>query len=252
MKKIILIMFILLSILVVTTTPVFAVGDILGPDIVYKDANEIVSINDITSLYTASEAVVIAHQDGFTGKGNIVGEHEIILKATDGLLDKFKTITVKVTYNKIPDIDDKNLFSLVGKTTSSNSYLFVTLQDKSIDLEDIRDTLINLNELSIVEPSSKQIIVDTYTDNKEIPGTYTFNFKILDSTGIIRNINTKITVMQVSEDWVPLDPIINPGIIDINFDFIAAIVSWVLAAAVFVSVIALFIYFGKKFKKGVR
>ena len=58
--------------------------------------------------------------------------------------------------------------------------------------------------------------------------------------------------MQVSDDWVPLDPIINPGIIDINFDFIAAIVSWVLAAAVFVSVIALFIYFGKKFKKGVR
>ena len=163
MKKIILIMFILLSILVVTTTPVFAVGDILGPDIVYKDANEIVSINDITSLYTASEAVVIAHQDGFTGKGNIVGEHEIILKATDGLLDKFKTITVKVTYNKIPDIDDKNLFSLVGKTTSSNSYLFVTLQDKSIDLEDIRDTLINflMNYLLLNHHQNKLSLIRT-------------------------------------------------------------------------------------------
>lgn len=252
MKKLVLIMFLLVSIMVVGIQPVFAVGDIVGPDIIYKDSNEIVSISDITSLYTSTGGVVIPHEDGFTGKGNIVGEHEIVLKATDGLLDKFKTVKVIVTNNKIPDIDDKNLFSLVGKTTSSNSFVFVTLQDKTINLELIRDTLIALSQISIVEPSSKQIITDTYSDNKTTPGTYDFNFRILDSTGVIRNINTKIKVLQISEDWIPLDPIVTPGIIDINFDFISVIISWVIAVLVFIGVIFVFIYSARKFKKGVR
>lgn len=253
MKKLVLIMFLLVSIMMVGSQPVFAVGEIIGPDIIYKDSNEIVSINDITSLYTSTEAVVIADDDGFTGNGHLVGDHQVILKATDGLLDKFKTITIKVTYNKIPDVEGVNLFRLIGKYNQSNSFIFVTLQDKTVTLENIRDTLINLNQLSIVEPSSKSITSDLYTANKTMPGKYTFNFKILDATGVIRTINSDIKVVAASDDWVPLEPIEpGPGIIDINFDFIAAIFSWILAAAVFVVIIGLMVYSYKKFTKGVK
>src|SRR5690554_434982 len=127
MKKTILLFTILLASLTVLIRPVYAVGDINGPDVIYKDSNEIVNANDITSLYTSSSAGILIHEDNFTGNGHIPGNHKIILKATDGLTEKFKEITITVTQNKIPDvtIDNQtyNLFSLVG--VASNNYTFV-------------------------------------------------------------------------------------------------------------------------------
>lgn len=252
MKKTILLMIILLTALTVLIRPVYAIGDIIGPDVIYKDSNEIVNINDITSLYNAASAGILIHEDNFTGSGHIVGNHKITLKATDGLAEKFKEITIIVTYNKIPDVTIENtasnLFRLVGVTT--NNYTFVTQNDKSITVETIRDTLINLNLLTIYGASSKNILLDTYTTNKETPGTYILNFRIMDTTGAIRTFNTNIVVQASADDWQQLDP--GGNSINLDFGFVGTIVSIIMAIAVAVGVVIVFKFMYKKFNKNVR
>lgn len=257
MKKAFLLILILLLTLMVIPSPVYAVGDIVGPDVIYKDMNEIISITDITSLYAAADATVYASEDNFTGFGHIVGDKHITLTATDGLIEKSKEIIVKVTDDKIPDVTidgiTSNIFKLVGK--SSAGYTFVTLQDKTITLEIMRDTLINLDELTIVEPSSRNILLDTYTENKTTPGTYTFNFRILDATGVIKTFNTQIKVLQISEDWEPLEP---TSPIDFfegwDFNIVGTIFSWIVAIGVIVGIAIglrmIYTKLNKKNKKG--
>lgn len=252
MKKTLLLFTILLVSLTVLIRPVYAVGDINGPDVIYKDSNEIVNVNDITTLYTSTSAGILIHEDNFTGNGHIPGNHKIILKATDGLTEKFKEITVIVTQNKIPDItidnETYNLFSLVGVT--SDNYTFVTTADKLITVESIRDTLVSLNLLTIYGASSKNIIIDTYTENSEVPGNYILNFKIMDTTGAIRTFNTNIIVRASMEDWEQLDP--GAGTINLDFSIIGTAFSIIVSIAVLIGIVMVFRFMYQNFIKKSR
>lgn len=252
MKKLIVIITVLLSLMVFLATPVYAIGEIVGPDVIYKDSNEIITINDITSLYSSSGAAIYASSDKFTGKGHLIGNHEITLTATDGLVEKTKEIVVSVNSNKIPNVEEstENIFKLVG--ASSTGYTFVVLQDKTITLEIIRDTLISLGLLTVVEPSSKNIILDTYTENKTTPGTYSLNFRILDSTGAIKTFNNSVKVLMISEDWEPLDPSEQPGIINVDWGFVGTIIGSLFSMAVLVVLVVVGINVYKKFNRKVK
>lgn len=252
MKKTILLFIILVASLTVLIRPVYAVGDINGPDVIYKDSNEIVNVNDITTLYTSAYAGILIHEDNFTGYGHIPGSHKIILKATDGLTEKFKEITVIVTQNKIPDItidnETYNVFSLVG--IASNNYTFVTTANKLITVESIRDTLVNLNLLTIYGASSKNIIIDTYTENSEVPGNYILNFKIMDTTGAIRTFNTNIIVRASMEDWEQLDP--GSGTINLDFSIISTAFSIIVSIGIVVGIVVVFRFMYLNFIKKSR
>lgn len=255
MKKTIIIIATLLTLIAVSASPVYAaVGPIIGPDVIYKENNEIISINDITSLYSSSGGTIIVEEDNFTGYGHIVGNRTILLKSTDGLAEITREITVTVTSNKIPDVEISgttyNLFRMVGK--SSDSYIFVAYQDKTITVEDMRDTLISLGQLTIIEPSSKNILLDEYTANKTTPGIYNFNFRIMDATGLIKTFYTKVKVQQISEDWEALDPPTTGGLINIDWSIIGTVAASIFSLGVLFVIVLLGVAAYKRFNKKVK
>jgi hypothetical protein len=250
MKKILITFIMLIALISVSASPVYALGEITGPDIIYKENNEIVSITDIKALYSSSGGAIIVEEDGFTGKGHIPGEKTVLLKATDGFAEKTKEITIIVTYNKIPDDGTDNLFKMVGKT--SDSFVFVTNVSKTVTIEKMRDTLISLGLLSVVEPSSKNIILDEYTENKTETGSYTLNFRIMDATGQIKTFYTTVIVLGSNGEWEDLTP--STPSWNFNFDFIT-IGLGIIASIVTVGLVIFFSakayqYFNKKVRRG--
>lgn len=254
MRKILALMILLFTL--ITINPVYALGEIVGPDIVIKENNEIVSISDIISLYTSSGGTIFASVDEYTNRGHLIGDHRVVLSSTDGLIEKTKEITVRVTNNKIPDveIDDvtSNVFKLVG--VSSNLYYFMTYQDKTVTTELIGETLVNLNLITIIPPMQRQILADTYTEAKTSPGTYILNFRILDASGSIKSINTSIKVVEVSGEWDDY----NPGTGDSWWDFDMNVVWTTVGSIIGLIVVIVIGYFvihyinkmKKKFKNG--
>lgn len=241
MKKIITSMILLILLITLLAKPVYAVGNIIGPDVIFKDVNEIVTVSDIVNLYSSDGGTILVGDDEFTGKGHLIGNHNITLIATDGLIEKTKEITVSVRTNAIPDVtvgaSTSNIFKMVGK--SSSGFVFVTQVDYLITIEIIRDTLINLGELSVVEPSSRSIILNTYTDNYDVAGTYSLNFKIMDATGIVQSFNTQIRVLGSTGEWTPLDPGSNSG--PFSLDMIGTIINIIISILVFAGVVFIFI-----------
>jgi len=240
MKKIITSMIILILLITLLAKPVYAVGNIVGPDVVYKDINEIVTVSDIVNLYSSDGGTILVGDDGFTGKGHLIGNYNVTLIATDGLIEKTKEITVSVRTNAIPDVTvdntTSNIFKMVGK--SSTGFVFVTHVNHLITIEIIRDTLINLGELSVVEPSSRSIILNTYTDNYDVAGTYSLNFRIMDATGTVQSFNTQIRVLGSSGEWTPLDPGSNNK--PFNLDMIGTVINIIFAIIVFAAVVFVF------------
>jgi len=105
MRKIFTLLILLLTIISTSGTALAVdLGDIVGPDVVYKENNEIVGITDIISLYSSEGGIIYADEDEYTNYGHILGDHRVLLKTTDGITEKSKEITVKVTVNKIPDV----------------------------------------------------------------------------------------------------------------------------------------------------
>jgi len=137
MRKIFTLLVLILTITCASGTALAVdLGDIVGPDVVYKENNEIVGIADIISLYSSVGGIIYADEDEYTNYGHILGDHRVLLKTTDGITEKSKEITVKVTVNKIPDVMvgevSENAFKLVG--ISSTKYYFYTTNTKTITL----------------------------------------------------------------------------------------------------------------------
>lgn len=245
-KAFILLVLTIFSVVITNVSYAVDLGDIVGPDIIYKENNEIVGITDIISLYSAEGGFIYALEDEFTNYGHMVGDRKIVLAATDGIIEKTKEITVRVTLNKIPDI-----FKLVG--FSSTQYYFVINLNKTASAELIAETLINLNQLTVIKPMQRQVITDTYTSNKEEPGTYELSFRILDASGSIKTINSSVKVVELSEDWDVFEPNTPQPWINIDltgvWGVLGTIIGLIVLAVVIVILSKVISKFVKKYNK---
>lgn len=240
MKKVLIVIISSLFVLFLSTQKIYAVGlgDIVGPDYIWKERDEIISITDIIALYSASDGFVYALEDNYTNYGHVLGEHKIILGATDGVFEKSKEITVRVTMGMIPDIDGSNLFRMVGKTSSS-VYYFVVNDNKTVTSENIAETLINLSQLTVIKPMQRQIILDEYTENKTEAGSYSYNFRILDASGQIKTITSRIIVNEISDEWDDFNPDNEQPLFNLDlskvWDIALTIIGVVIAGAIIIA-----------------
>lgn len=251
MRKIFTLLILILTITSASGTALAVdLGDIVGPDVVYKENNEIVGITDIISLYSSVGGIIYADEDEYTNNGHILGDHRVLLKTTDGITEKSKEINVKVTVNKIPDVMvgevSENAFKLVG--ISSTKYYFYTTNTKTITSELIAETLMNLGHLNIVKPMQRQILEDEYTENKSEAGTYSYVFRILDASGSIKNITSSIYVIEVS-DWDDFIPDTPSGFFNFDFSAVWGIVTTILGLAIVIVIVYLSVKFVKKFTR---
>lgn len=156
---------------------------IIGPDLIQKEKYQVLTLSDILALYSSNVGGVSIQSDNFTGNGATIGVYEIELIASDGTNQAFKTIEIEVL--------DVIGHSVRAVTDQVNIHIA-----KNHELTAIK--IINVHEKTGVvttnTTSQYEVLTDNYTENKEIAGTYLFEYRLMDATGLDKNVSCNITV----------------------------------------------------------
>jgi len=194
MKKITVLVLLVLTALAGSFTTYASSTVIVGPDVIHKQYNHILTITDILSLYRSDLGAVTLSEDNYTGYGNILGVHTLQLYASNGTVADAHEVSI-------------NVISELGNVQAVTDYKDIHLRiNQILSPSDIVYVLEKTGYLQISASTQMMILSDTYTENSEIPGEYLFEFRMINSAGIDMTYLSKI---YVSED----DNLFVPGII---------------------------------------
>lgn len=202
-------------------------GDIVGPNVIHKQSNHILTVNDILSMYSSTLGQVFAVEDAYTGNGNILGIHPILLKASDGTLEALKPIEVYV----VP-----TLGNVQAVTDYKNIHLRI---DQALTPQEIVMVLEKTGYLEITATTQMMLLTDTYSANATEEGQYLFEFRLINSAGLDQVYSSQIFVSQSNNLFIP----------DIIFEAPPSMfaVAWQWIQFLIIAGVILFI--GYKFKK---
>lgn len=187
MKKIACVLnLIMLSLLIgVSSIDASETGYINGPDTIQKEQYSVLTLSDILNLYTSNVGGVSIQRDGYTGNGSILGTYEIDLYSNSGSNIVEKTIKVEV----IKSIG----YSVRAVTNRRDIHINKSVKLLPFEIAYVHSKvgLIDLNSTS-----QMSILSDTYTENSSSPGTYLFEYRIMDATGLDMVVSSTITVYE--------------------------------------------------------
>ena len=236
MKKITVLVLLVLTALVGSFTTYASSTVIVGPDVIHKQYNHILTITDILSLYRSDLGGVSLSEDGYTGYGNILGVHTLQLYASNGTVADAHEVNIYVV-------------SELGNVQAVTDYKDIHVRvDQILQPVEIVYVLEKTGYLTITASTQMMILSDTYTENSDTPGEYLFEFRMINSAGLDMTYLSKI---YVSED----DNLFIPGIIfEAPKTILDTIGEWI--GFIFWFAVAGFIIFimykaSKKFKKKV-
>lgn len=191
MKKIVLLVTLMLSALLMSQTTLASTSDIVGPSIIHKQANHILTISNILRLYSSPYGNVAVQSDEFTGQGNVLGEHQIVLKVTDGDETYLKDISVFVI---------AELGNVKAVTDRKDLHVRTTQQ---LTPHEIVEVLQKTGYVEITATTQMMIINDTYTENNDVEGQYIFEFRLINSAGVDEVYTSLINVSDTDGFFVP-------------------------------------------------
>src|SRR5690554_1940448 len=130
MKKLISLMLLFLFLLL--KPEVHAVDMIMGPNTIYKPVTSMVTLQDITELYTSYGKVITVEADNFTGNGATPGTYEVSLVANDGINNvaskNIQVIVVDVTITpKVKIITDSGNLYVTNTVALTHQEIINTL-----------------------------------------------------------------------------------------------------------------------------
>jgi len=231
MKKITVLVLLLLTFFISSTSTYAASTDIIGPDIIHKQYDKILTTSDIISLYHSDLGAIILSEDNYTGYGNVIGEHTISLYASNGAVAASKTISV-------------NVIPVLGDVQAVTDYKDIHVKDNQIlTPSDVVNVLKNTGYVSITTTTQMQVISNTYEGNEETPGIYTFEFRLVNSAGIDQTFISQIFVTANTDNFVP-DAVFIPDASDASKVF-----SFIINAFIFIALILAFFWIRKQVKK---
>ena len=172
MKKILL-LFNLIIIAFFFSLPTYALeGDIVGPDVVYKEADRVLTLTTILPLYSSTLGDIEVLDDAYTGFGDIPGIYTINLGVVGGIQEKLIDVSVR---NRIGNV--------IAVTQTGEDYTIILHKNYLLTQNDIIDVLVNVQMITYNSTTEIYILTDTYSDNSASPGTYTFEFHLANSAG---------------------------------------------------------------------
>lgn len=184
MKKITVLILIFLSVLCLGGLSTRASTVIEGPTIIHKGRNTVLPISDILDMYTSELGPVSVSIDEYTGNGNLIGEYSIEVYATDGATIHSKMVTI-VVVNSLPS---------KIKAIGNHSDIY-TNTSKALTLkEDILPALQITEFVLVTQTTVGYILNNQYTANYETPGTYFYQFRLLDASGYDMTFDINIIV----------------------------------------------------------
>jgi len=173
MKKILILLNLILFVLLLAFPVHAAEGDIVGPDVIYKESERVLTLSTILPLYSSSLGDVEVLDDNFTGFGDIPGIYTIQLGVVDQPLIT-KTIEVSVR---------NTIGNVIAVTETDDVYTIILHKNYILTSNAIVDILVNVQMIEYTSTTEIFILTDTYKDNQESPGTYTFEFHLANAAG---------------------------------------------------------------------
>lgn len=190
MKKILVLVLLFLSTTSLQVTYASSTG-IIGPSVIHKQHNKILTTSDILSMYTSELGGVTIAEDYYTGYGNVLGSYAIGLYASDGTTVHTKQIEIRVisTLGNVTAVADYNKIHLTTKQLLSATEIVYVLEKTEY--------------LEITATTQMVILNNTYTANRETPGSYLFEFRLVNSAGLDQIYLAHLIVSDERDQFVP-------------------------------------------------
>lgn len=175
-----------------------------GPESIFKPQSSTMTISDIKSRYTAYDEIsgnvtarITIFEDGYTGRGHLVGTYTVIFRVTD-LVGNYTDVTVLVTVSdNIPPV-----------IYVADGYFIQVSSAYTLTIEGIRDILVATGRLNIVSATTYQVIVNEYEGNENLPGIYTISIRFSQTSGVTEVHSVAVNVKNAST--LP-DGVFNPS-----------------------------------------
>jgi len=237
MKKITVLILIFLSVLCLGGLSTRASTVIEGPTIIHKGRNTVLPISDILDMYTSELGPVSVSIDEYTGNGNLIGQYNIEVYATNGTTIHSKMVTV-VVVNSLP-----SKIKAIGNHSDiyTNTSKALTLKDDILPALEITEFVL------VTQTTVGYILNNQYTANYDTPGTYFYQFRLLDASGYDMTFDINIIVKDSGS--IPDPDIVYTPPRHWTQDFFIIILNiFYLVVFVFVGVILYKIFLRKKVK----
>jgi hypothetical protein len=235
MKKLI-IMLIGFSALIAPMSLTYAVGeDITGPDVVFKQADKILTTTNILDLYSSELGDIEVVSDAYTGYGNVPGNYVVTLGVSETEVTKDISVNVRQTIGPV-----------IAVTVTAGSYEIILHKNTTLTANQIIDVLINVQYIVVTSSTQITVLTNTYTANASAPGNYTFEFYLATTSGVEE---TYLVTLQVNDTET-----LNPDIVlDEPADTVAATMHPIAKAGsialVISATVALLAFVGSKITK---
>lgn len=191
MKKIAVLALLIMSIIASSIQVNASSTGIIGPSVIHKEQNKILTIADILDLYASDLGVIQVADDQYTGYGNVLGSHWIQLFSTDSTTHSTKDVEIIVIPslgNVLAVTDYKNIF------VRSNQILTPS---------QIVQILENTGHLEITSTTQMMMLTNSYSENAEVPGVYYFEFRLVNAAGVNTIYSSTITVSEEDDPFIP-------------------------------------------------
>jgi len=172
LRKLSLIIFLSLLLFSIKAPISYATTDtITGPEIVFKQADKILTITQILALYESELGEVSVESDDYTGNGDVPGNYAVTL----GVEDETKTISINVRQTIGP---------VIAVTVTDGDYQVILHKNTVLTANEIIDVLINVQMIVVTSSTQITVLTNTYQDNATAPGTYSFEFYLATISGL--------------------------------------------------------------------
>lgn len=191
MRKIAVLVVLLMSIFASSIQVNASSTGIIGPSVIHKEQNKILTIADILALYSSEIGVIQVSDDQYTGYGNILGSHWIQLFATDGdhmLTKDIEVIVIPSLGNVLAVTDYKNIFVRTNQVLTPGQIVQV---------------LESTGHLTITATTQMMMLTNTYSANSSTPGVYHFEFRLVNAAGVNTIYASQITVSEENDPFIP-------------------------------------------------
>lgn len=238
MKRIIAILILALSMIMISIldqTVYAAEAEIIGPDIIYKQSDMILTMSQIKALYSSSYGAIVISEDGYTGNGDVPGIYDYTVGVEGQEFIKVAQVSVRLTIGNV-----------IAVTEQDQVYSIHIYKSTLLSPQDIIDVLVRIQLIVVNSTTHVTILTNTYTENASAPGTYNFEFRLATTSGLESTHEVFLRVTN-SEELTPEEILIPEQTADLT-----EVLEVVLLGILAVIIIGLVAYRMKHKKRGKR
>lgn len=173
-----------------------------GPTTIATSNTTILTESDVRSQLTASDEIdgnltnkIVLVEDNYSGKGNKVGNYTIKYSVTDNAGNVGEHTVNIVRSDKLPPV-----FWIEDNVTIK------TTPTTPLTHQQIIDILTATGQVTVNATTTFNFILDEYTGNEEVPGTYAVGLKVRSANGNESVHNMTVKVLETEDGGTTVEP----------------------------------------------